>query len=206
MTGGISVERNFDRDTKDYAGALRAIGQDVADLLPLYLEIEVTNNQFLVRGRGLAERTQGMDKSIENFLRKVWNMMIRHDPAADILQWQLCSVPFARTYTQEDIRRRNENSSTRRKSVTDMPDVYSLGERLRIVGRMVDAKQSDLVRVSKSLSSVAFQYLDEHGQIHMEEYSASDLYRVQQEFYAKRDTSKPIDPTPARNLRKTIAA
>ncbi|HZD39735.1 MAG TPA: hypothetical protein VE131_03375, partial [Terriglobales bacterium] len=94
------MERILNAEIRDYAGALRAIGQDVADLLPLYLEVELKDGEFDVRGRGLAEQFPGMYSSIENFLRKAWNMLIRHDPEADIVQWQLCAVPFARSYTQ----------------------------------------------------------------------------------------------------------
>jgi len=189
-----------------YAAALRAIGQDLAGLLPLSLEIDVDNGRFNVRGRGLVKRSQEMDSVIENFLHKVWNMLIRRDPAADIVQWLLCSEPFARTYTQQDIKRWNESSSSKRKGGTGMPDIYSLGERLRVVGKMVDAKQSDLISLSKSVDSVSFQYLDKHGHIHLEEFSADNLYRIQQQYYADRKTAKPFDASTAKEPKTTRAA
>jgi len=200
------VDRIYHGDTIDYAGALRAIGQDVADLLPLSLEIEVTNGQFFVRGRGLREPYQATDKPIEIFLRKIWNLLIRHDPAADIVQWQLHSEPFTRIYTEEDIERWHEESSAKRKNGSGMPDIYSLGERLRIVGRMVDAKRSHLLTLCKSLHSVSFAYVDKHGQIHSETYGADDLYRMQQEYYANRKPVDTFDPVPARDPKHTVAA
>ena len=191
---------------EDYASALRAIGQDVADLLPLFLEIEVKNGQFIVRGRGLAARSKARDNVLEKLFHKVWHMLIRHDPAADIVEWQLYSQPFSLTYTKEDIERCNENGSAKRKSGTGMPEIYSLGERLRIVGRMVDFKRSHLVTLSKSLHSVSFQYLDKNGQIHLEEYSADDLYRMQQKYYAKRKTAEAVDTAPLKAAKNTLAA
>lgn len=192
--------------TKDYTSALRAIGQDVADLLPLYLEIEVKNGQFNVQGRGLTEKFPGMHSSIEKFLHNAWNMLIHRDPEADIVQWQLCSVPFTRTYTQADIRCCDEKGSSRRNRASDIPDIYSLGERLRIVGRIVDAKQGDLITVTKNLDGVTFQYRDGNGQIHIEEYSASELYRIQREYYANRKIPGAANPTSDRDSNKTLTA
>lgn len=52
--GGIPMNRVEPHDpVEDYAGALRAIEQDIADLLSLLVEIEVNNGRFIVRGRGL---------------------------------------------------------------------------------------------------------------------------------------------------------
>jgi hypothetical protein len=200
------VEDIVHTGTKDYASALRTIGQDLADLLPLYVEIQVRNGQFNVQGRGLTEQFPGTCSSIENFLHKAWNMLIRHDPEADIVQWQLCSAPFTRTYTPADISCRNKKGSSRRNRASDIPDIYSLGERLRVVGKIVDAKQADLIDVIKNLDNVSFQYRDGSGQIHLEEYAASELYRIQREYYANRKIPEPVCPTSGRDSKKTIAA
>jgi len=192
--------------TEDYASVLRVIGQDVEDLLPLYLQIEVTSGQFIVRGRGLVERSHMADNPIENFLHKVWTMLIRRDAAADIVRWQLDSKAFARTYTQEELKCCNEKGAAQRKNGSGMPDIYSLGERLRIVGRILDAKQGQLLTLLKSLHNVSFQYLDQQGEIQSEEYSADDLYRMQQDHYANRITAEPIRTAPLQNAKNTIAA
>ena len=181
------MDTNSRADTQDYAAALRVIGQDLADLLPLNLEIALKDKTFTVTGRGLAESSQ-TDKAKKNILSKVWNALIHHDPATNLVEWQLNSVPFARTYSQDDISRWDENHLKKRKKAADLPDIYSLGERLRIVGRIVNAKGGDLVHLTKTLNSVAFQYRDQDGVIHSEEYSANDLFQIQQEYHSKRGT------------------
>ncbi len=44
-------------EVHDYARALRAIGQDLAKLVPHSLELEVVDNDFIVRGQGNAAQS-----------------------------------------------------------------------------------------------------------------------------------------------------
>jgi hypothetical protein len=181
------MDANSRADRQDYAAALRVIGQELADLLPLNLEIEVKEDNFVVRGKGLPESSQS-NATKRNILSKVWNALIHRDPATDLVDWQLKSVPFIRTYSQEAISRWDDTHLKKRKRTADLPDIYSLGERLRIIGRIVNAKGGDLVHLTKTLNSVAFQYRDPEGVIHSEEYNADDLFRIQQEYYSNRET------------------
>jgi len=174
-------------ESQDQTAALRVIGQELADLCPLNLEIEVKDDRFVVTGRGLPESAQA-DSAAAKILSKIWKALIRHDPATDLIDWQLKSVPFVRTYFQADITRSDHLRSSKRTAANDLPEIYSLGERLRIVGRMVHAKGGELIRLTKTLNSVAFEYCDRDGSVHSEEYSAEDLYRIQREFYSQRET------------------
>ena len=118
----------------------------------------------------------------KNLLSKVWRALIRRDPGTDLVDWQLKSIPFNRTYSQDDFSHSDEHHFTKRKSAADLPDIYSLGERLRIVGRLVNAKGGELVHLTKTLNSVSFQYRDKDGVLQSEEYSADDLFRIQQQY------------------------
>ena len=169
----------------DPAAALRVIGQELADLLPLTLEIEVKDDQFVITGRGLPEpvRAEGAGRQV---LRQIWHMLIRRDPAVDLVDWQLKSMPFTRTYSLADLWRSDQQHTKKRTAAAGLPEIYSLGERLRIVGRLVQAKGGELVRLSKTLNSVAFEYRTPDGVIHQEEHSAEELYRLQRQYYAQR--------------------
>lgn len=169
----------------DPAAALRVIGQELADLLPLTLEIEVKDKLFVITGRGLAEpvAAEGTGKK---FLRQVWHALIRHDPAVDIVDWQLKSVPFTRTYSLVDLWRSDRQQANKRTAVDGLPEIYSLGERLRIIGRLVYAKGGELIRLSKTLNSVAFDYRGPDNVIHHEEHSAEELYRMQRQYYTRQ--------------------
>ena len=180
------MDANSRADRQDYAAALRAIGQELADLLPLNLEIEVKEDKFVVTGKGLPESSQA-DIAKRNILSKVWNALIHRDPATDLVDWQLKSVPFMRTYSQDDISRWDDSHFKKRNRAADLPDIYSLGERLRIVGRLVNAKGGELVRLTKTLNSVSFQYRDKDGALQSEEYSADDLFRIQQQYSSDRE-------------------
>ena len=181
------MEAESHAESQDPAAALRVIGQELADLLPLILEIEVKEDLFVVTGRGLPEPAQA-EGAGEKILSKIWRALIRHDPATDLVDWQLKSVPFTRTYSQAEISSWDHNRFENRKRASDLPDIYSLGERLRIIGRMVHAKGGNLVHLTKTLHSVAFEYRDRDGVIRSEEYSADDLFRIQRKYYSQRAT------------------
>ncbi len=169
----------------DPAAALRVIGQELADLLPLTLEIEVKDKLFVITGRGLPEpvHAEGAGKK---YLRKVWHALIRHDPAADLVDWQLKSVPFTRTYSLADLWRSDQQQAKKRTAGDGLPEIYSLGERLRIIGRLVYAQGGELIRLSKTLNTVTFDYRGPDNVIHHEEHSAEELYRMQRQYYAQR--------------------
>lgn len=169
----------------DPAAALRVIGQEVADLLPLTLEIEVKQDSFVITGTGLPEPMQA-ESAARRVLRQVWHALIRRDPGADIVDWQLKSVPFTRTYSLADLGRSDQRQVSNRTATAGLPEIYSLGERLRIVGRMVQAKGGELIRLSKTLNSVSFEYRGPDRAIHREEHSAEELYRLQRQYYAQR--------------------
>ncbi len=183
----------------DPAAALRLIGQELADLLPLILEIEVKDDQFVVTGRGLPEPVQ-TEGAGQNILRKIWQAVIRHDPAADLVDWQLKSVPFTRTYSHADLLRADQQHSKKRTAADALPEIYSLGERLRIVGRLVYANGGALIHLTKTLNSLTFEYRGPDNAIHQEEYSAEDLYRLQRQYYAQREAGGETAGNPSSAL------
>jgi hypothetical protein len=50
----------------------------------------------------------------------------------------------------------------------------------------VDLRQGQLIRLTKDAHSISFQYSDSNGQIHTEELTNQDLFRLQQEYKSKR--------------------
>ena len=177
------MDSNSRTGRQDCAAALRVIGQELADLLPLHLEIEIKGEDFVVSGKGLSES----ETAKKNLLSKVWRALIHRDPGTDLVDWQLNSTSFSRTYSQDDLSRSDERHLTKRTVSADLPDIYSLGERLRIVGRLVNAKGGELVHLTKTLNSVSFQYRDKDGVLQSEEYSADDLFRIQQQYSSDRE-------------------
>lgn len=86
------------------ARSLRAIGQELADLYPEKLEIEMTGDDFVARGYGLDNRFAARDAD-ENILTKIWKKIARDDRMADPVCPRSSIVTFVRTYTPADIDR-----------------------------------------------------------------------------------------------------
>ena len=181
------METIYQEKNPNLANALRVIGQELADLLPLILKIEVKQGLFIVTGKGLPEPAYA--NGAGKILSKVWKSLVRDDPATALVDWQLKSVPFTRTYSRADLSRSHNDHHKRRRSDDGLPDIYSLGERLRIVGRIVDARDGELVELTKTLNKVTFQFRTRDGIVHSNEYSADDLFRLQRAYYSRRETA-----------------
>jgi hypothetical protein len=141
LTADTEFQLSVDPDL--YARALRAIGQDLADLYPEKLEIEMSDDDFVARGYGLDNRFAAKDAD-ENILAKIW-----------------------KTIAPADIDRLDEEGRSRRDDRNKgTPDLYALGERLRTIGRIIDADEGKLIKLNKDGNTLTFDYLDRKGQSH----------------------------------------
>jgi hypothetical protein len=164
-----------------YARALRVIGQDVADLLTESLTIEMSGDDFVARGCGKAEISASKNNQEGRLTRNIWRKLSQPFPKA-----QPPRSTFVRTYTADAINKLDEIGRARRTSSAQRPDLDSVAERLRMIGRIVDEKNGALVNLSQDANSVTFQYRDTQGEIHSEEYSTLTLYKLQQQYYSGR--------------------
>jgi hypothetical protein len=174
-----------------YARALRAIGQDLADFFPERLEIEMSGENFVARGR----RRPGASAWRNNEERVIQRALSQPSP-------QVQQSPFVRTYTPDDIDHLDEMGRARRTDADQRPDLYSLAERLRMIGRIVDEKNARLENLCHDMNAITLAYRDAQDRIHQEEYSILTLYKLQQHYYSGR-CFKPKPPpreTPQSNL------
>ena len=180
-------------ESKNYARALRAIGQDLTELHPEELEIQVTGAEFIASGIGVAQPPQEQAKH-GSTVQTAWNRLkgkeTSHSGPAVSLQRQR----FTRKYTLDDINRLDENHLPARANPDGKPDIYSLSERLRTVGRIVHDFHGTLIRIVRENNSIKFEYRDKDGIEHKEEYTNLALYKYQQRYFAERGTHTFIDP------------
>lgn len=174
-----------------YARALRAIGQDLADLFPERLEIQRAGQNFVARGRR-RPRTSAWKTNEEHVIRQNLTQpppRVRHSA-------------FVRTYTPDEIDRLDEMGRARRIDSAQRPELYSLSERLRIVGRIVDEKNAELVHLCQERNTITVQYRDPQDEFHQEEYSTLTLYKLQQQYYSGRGfkLKQPSGETAQSNL------
>ena len=160
---------------KEHGWALRAIGQDLADILPKYLEIEFTGQLYVVRGQGKTGSSQAVKKKgpVGKLLGKLKSDRKEGNPQ------EQRAVPFERTYPLAKIHLLGEHGKSRRRNSPLSPDIHVLGERLRAVGKMIEAKDGQLIRLTMDDYRVAFKYRDSKGEIHEEEHTTPELYRSQ---------------------------
>ncbi len=171
-----------------YARVLRVIGQDLAELLPESLAVEVSGDGFLAHGCGRTEVSGAKAHQEDRLIRKMWQKLNRPPPEAEP-----SSAFFKRTYSPKDIDKLDETGRARRTSSAQRPDLHSLPERLRMIGRILDEKNGDLVKLSQEGNSIVLRYRDSQGEIQSEEYSHLTLYKLQQEYYSGR-RFHPADP------------
>ncbi|MGH7784901.1 MAG: hypothetical protein ACREO5_13805 [Candidatus Binatia bacterium] len=171
-----------------YARALRAIGQDLAELYPERIEIERQGEDFVVRGTCARSRLETEKPKSE---RKSLKEILAQDITAWAPQSKSDSASFSRTYDAEDIARIDEIGSRRRTGVEKIPDIRGLGEILRTVGRVIESEDGRLIKIIKDMRQVAFEYVNRDGANCKQELSSLDLRKVQQRFYEKRGETKP---------------
>jgi len=172
-----------------YARALRVIGQDLAALVPENLAIEVQGNDFIANGLCSKTRMEQLNSTsawtgVKKFVDKVTGIIrvSNHEPTLEF-------VPFNRTYNRSDIDRLDSQETNRRGGDGGMPDIYTLGERLRTIGKVIDAQNGRVVKVFKDLHQVMFEYQDSDGKSRKEELSNTELYQLQQRYAAGRGES-----------------
>lgn len=177
-----------------HARALRAIGQDLSKLFPQTLEITLQGMNFQVIGRYLPRDPGGKGaQSSSQLLDKLRSKLSRNQPTVPPAENSAATMSFDRTYAPVDIDRMDESGANRRNEIDKVPDIYSLGEMLRMVGRIVDSDGRRLVKLSKDKYGVTFEYEDGAGQTQKREFSNLQLYKLQQQYYAERGTYVPID-------------
>jgi hypothetical protein len=164
-----------------YARALRAIGQDLADLFPMRVEIEMSGEDFVARGRR-RPRASALRNSAESDPRQKLSQPPAQDPG------------FARTYTPDAIDHLDEMGRKRRTTSAQIPDASSLSKRLRMIGRIVDEKNAHLVSLCQNMNTITVQYRDGQDEVHQEEHSILTLYKLQQQYYSGR-CFKPKQPS-----------
>jgi hypothetical protein len=178
----------MEQTTGFYARALRVIGQDLAALIPENLSIELHDNDFVANGLCAKSRIPEQHwtswTGVKKFVGRVSDIIRvpNHEPDLEF-------VPFSRTYNINDIERLDTHKSNHRGADNGLPDIYSLGERLRTIGKVIDAQNGRVVRIFKDLHQIIFEYQDVDGKSRKEELSNTELYQLQQRYAAERGSS-----------------
>jgi len=172
----------------DYARALRAIGQDLTDLFPKVLEIDTDGVNFEARGQSHANP---FHRVRERRFKKVWNKLVRNDAKAVSISPELITAKFTRTYTSGDIERLDKHFSADRSGEQKRPDNYSLAERLRTMGSIVNSKKGRLKQLRKNADQLIVDFWDQDGKIQTAKLTTVVLYRNQQSHDSQSNAVAP---------------
>ena len=177
-----------------YARVLRAIGQDLADLFPVQLEIEERGRSINVRVRCDRKRSESKlpppeapKSGFGGIIRKLASYRLDREPDKPDL------ADVHRSYEPIDISRIDQAGLQRRMEIGRIPDIHNLAEALRTIGRIIDADGGRLTRIFKDSRRVLFDYVVSGGETRKVEMTATDLYKVQQSFYQTRSASQSLD-------------
>ena len=181
-----------------YARALRAIGQDLSDLLPQSLTIEPDGDDFIAHGMCNRTRLEALDSTGWGGLRK-FGAKLRAEilkPHTGELDFDL--APFSRSYNTESIDHLDKRGNQRRVGVGGIPEIYSLAERLRTIGKVIDGHNGRLVKIFKDLHHIVFEYRDADITLHKVELDNTELYRLQRGYTTERTDGEVAAPGDSR--------
>ena len=180
--------------TENSARSLRVIGQCLAPLFPEYLETELNEADYIARGKRRAEAIRAVALYQTGVLGTIWNKLARHKSEPEPVQPPSSIVAFERAYTVADIDQLDQTSAANRRSTAGLPDIYSLAERLRTIGRIIDSRGGQFIKLTMDMNAVKFEYRDRENKVCLAEYSNFTLYKLQQEYYSGRSAPESTDP------------
>lgn len=175
-----------------FARALRAIGQDLHELIPQQLEIVYKEDTFEVQVRCDRKRAEKKNppaekSGLKNVFHKLATYRLDKGPGGPDI------ATYEHSYPPDEISRLDRIGLHRRTQAGKVPDINNLGEALRAVGRIIDAADGKLVRVFRDQRRIAFDYVTKKGETVKTEMTRSELFKLQQSYYDNRSGPKNID-------------
>jgi hypothetical protein len=167
---------DLDLAAGNYGEVFRVIGQDLAALFPRTLEIETDGVNFEVHGES---HPNPFETVKESFLEKVWRQLFKQDSQPSQAETGKVPEKFSRIYDPQEIEEIDRLNSALRSGNSRRADSYSLAERLRTMGAIVDTKKGRLKRLSKQGDRLFVEYWDQQGQLQSAKLTTVIMYRSQ---------------------------
>jgi hypothetical protein len=173
-----------------YAQPLRAIGQALETLKIQGFEIELSGENFFVRGNvPLPPRKLFIDQCSAEQFRTIWGLLPRQgddsgnrrrlSDANNLSRIELC-------YTAQDIARLDEDGRSRRGKSQSVGDAWSLSQILRSIGAYLNQKRARLSKITRESDSLAVEYETSVGSKMKETLAIRDLYDLWVRMYVQR--------------------
>jgi hypothetical protein len=105
--------------------------------------------------------------------------LFNHDSQPRQAENQQAPEKFSRIYDPQEIEQIDLLNSAHRSGNSRRADSYSLAERLRTMGAIVDAKKGRLKRLSKQGDRLFVEYWDQQGELQSAKLTTVIMYRSQ---------------------------
>ena len=174
-----TVARTGEITEPSYAVALRVVGQDLAQLFPRVLEIETDGTVFEARGESHPNPFETIQ---EGFFARIWHKLRGIAP----IQPAAAAASFSRRYELAEIERLDQLNRVHRSDNFRRADIYSLAERLRTMGAIVDGKNGRLKHLRKDADHLVVEYWDRQNLLQSAKLTTVILYRNQQQLDHQR--------------------
>jgi len=175
-------EQRKPRVTKQsFAKLLRAIGQALDAQNVASLELAYHSGVYFIRT--VAARSRKMDGSFKGMIGELLaglGIVKSEDSENVVAEVQ---------YDADDIEKLENNAKLNRLNDRAMPDPFTLAERLRTVGSVIDANPNrSLITVSANNEDgqVSFCYLSETGELRDDNFRIHNQYEAWKKRYLKR--------------------
>jgi hypothetical protein len=167
----------------NYGRALRVMGQDLTSLFPKILEIDSDGTTFEARGES---HPNPFERIKEPFFKKAWSGLFHRKAVTGSAAMQSEPTSFVRSYNPAEIDRLDRLHSAARTGNLQKADLYSLAERLRIMGAIVDSKKGRFKRLRKESDQLSVEYWDQAGNLQSAKLTTVIMYRNQQRYELQR--------------------
>jgi hypothetical protein len=167
----------------NYGRALRVMGQDLTNLFPKILEIDTDGMNFEARGESHPNPFERMKEPV---FKKAWIALFHRKAVADSRPTQLEPTRFVRSYNPAEIDRLDRLHSAARTGTLQRADMYSLAERLRIMGTIVDSRNGRFKQLRKEGDRLSVEYWDPDGNLRTAKLTTVIMYRNQRRYELQR--------------------
>jgi hypothetical protein len=167
----------------NYGRALRVMGQDLTNLFPKILEIDTDGTSFEARGES---HPNPFERIKEPFFKKAWSGLFHRKAVADSRPTQSEPMSFVRSYNPGEIDQLDRLHSAARTGTLQRADMYSLAERLRIMGAIVDSRNGRFKQLRKESDRLSVEYWDQDGNLQTAKLTTVIMYRNQRRYELQR--------------------
>lgn len=167
----------------NYGRALRVMGQDLTNLFPKILEIDTDGVSFEARGES---HPNPFERIKEPFFKKAWSGLFHRKAVAESRPTQSQPTLFVRNYDPAEIDRLDRLHSAARTGNLQKADLYSLAERLRIMGAIVDSRNGRFKQLRKEGDRLSVEYWDRDGNLQTAKLTTVIMYRNQRRYKLQR--------------------